>query len=126
MQLEQLHKLFSTGTSEDLILALKIIENKITIEHAIAAACLIRTKTTINNNPDAVKNTLLYLQNLLSDNNEKLDVIKASPSTFFSYALRHMRSEEDIEYAYEWYKDYINQMYISAVVLKLPARNSSK
>lgn len=120
MQFEQLNKLLSTGSIEDAVLALKIIETKITIEYAIAAACLIRQAHVPKECREQEKSTLTLIHNLLAKENKKvLNVTTASPKAFFEYALSYMRSKEDAEMTYQNYVAFIELTFQSAVHLKL-------
>ena len=120
MQFEQLNKLLSTGSTEDATLALKIIETKITIEYAIAAACLIRKSKVPEECREQEKDTLNKISTILVENNGMiLDVHQGSAQAFFNYSLSHMRSIEDATIAFEMYQSYIKDVYESAVRLKL-------
>jgi hypothetical protein len=127
LQFKQLNKLLSTNSSEDAILALKIIESKITIKHALAAACLIRRSNIPESCQETTDQVLLHIHNILAIENGKiLEVRIGSAKAYFNYALSCMRSKEDAEYTYDWYKDHINDIYLSAVALKLPPKKKSK
>ncbi len=123
MQFERLYKLLSSETDEDIILALKIIESKITLEHAIAAVCLIRRKVKTHNVPgakDQYHKTLERCGQILAHENGKtFSPTSASPTEVFNYCMTYMRSKEDAEYALEWYQNYVNELYVSAIKLKL-------